>query len=114
MQIFTKTLLVTIYLLVLLARFVNLVLGRDRLRLGDVSHGESFWIDRCAQPNIPSYFSEQSCSEGGSEASAARPLTRLLRHVARLYRPPRETLGGIYKASAEREQGIPDEVYTLW
>jgi len=114
MQIFTKTLPVTIYLLVLVARFVNLVLGRDRLRLGDVSRGESFWIDRCAQPNIPSYFSEQSCSEGGSERSAARPLILLLRGVARLYTPPPRSDGANYKASAEREHGIPDEVYTLW
>jgi hypothetical protein len=113
MQISTKTLLVIIYPLLLLAWLVNLVLGRDRLRLHDPS-GDSYWIERHAQPNTISYFSEESCSEGGSEPSAARLLTRLMRGIARLYRPPQRTGRAIYKASAEREQGIPDEVYTLW
>jgi hypothetical protein len=114
MQIPTKTLLLLIYPVVLVAWLVNQVLGRDRLRLRDIPGGESCWIERCSQPNTASYFSEESCAEGAGELSAARPLTRLLRGIARLYRPPRRATGAIYKASAEREQGIPDEVYTLW
>jgi hypothetical protein len=114
MQIPAKTLLVIIHPLLLLCWLVNLVLGRDRLRLYDFASAESYWIERRDQPNITSYFSEESCSEGGVEPSAARLLTRLLRGIARLYRPRREVATGIYKASAEREQGIPDEVYTLW
>jgi len=114
MQISTKILLVLMYPLLLLARVLNLVSGRERLRLHDVSGGRSFWIDRRVQPNAISYFSEHSCSEGGSERSAARPLILLLRGVARLYTPPLRSDGANYKASAEREHGIPDEVYTLW
>jgi len=110
----TKALLVVAYPLVLLAWLVNLVFGRDRLRLQDTQGRESCWIARQAQPSTLSYFSEQSLSEGGSEWSAARPLTRLLRGVSRLYTPPRPEKGAVYKASADREQGIPDEVYTLW
>ena len=109
-----KTLLVIAYPLVLLAWFVNLVLRRDHLRLHDIPKEESCWIKRRARPSTLSYFSEESSSEGGSEWSAAKPLIRLLNGIARLYTPPRRASGTIYKASAEREKGIPDEVYTLW
>jgi hypothetical protein len=114
MHIPTKILLVVIYPLLLLAWLVNRILRRDRLRLNDVPRGESCWIERRLQPNIASYFSEESCSEGVGKLTEARPLTRLLHSIARFYMPPRETSEAIYKASAEREQGIPDEVYTLW
>src|SRR4249920_2784633 len=108
----TKTLAVLTYPLALVARAVNLILRRDRLNLHDVPSNESFWIERHTQPDTASYFSERSCSEGGTEPSAAKALTELLRGIARLHRPPRKVAEGIYKASAEREQGIPDEVYT--
>jgi hypothetical protein len=111
---FTKTLLVVIYPLVLLAWLVNLLLGRNRLRLNRIPNKQSCWIERRGQPNTVTYFSEASCAEGDEKPSAARPLTRLLRGIARLYMPPRQAAGAIYKPSAEREQGIPDEVYTLW
>ena len=114
MHILTKTLLVFVYPLLLLAWLVNLILRRDRLRLHDVLSGASCWIERRAQPTTQSYFSEESRAEGGGEPSAARPLTQLLCGVARLYAPRRQSGAAIYKASAEREQAIPDEVYTFW
>jgi hypothetical protein len=114
MQIPTRTFLIVIYPLLVLAWLVNRLLRRDRLRLLDLASGGSYWIERRAQPTTQSYFSEESWAEGGGEASAARPLTRFLQGIARLYAPRRQATGGIYKASADREQGIPDEVYTLW
>jgi hypothetical protein len=114
MRILTKSLLVTFYPLLLLARLINLILGRDRLQLRIPMDQKSLWVERTKEPNIQSYFSEASRCEGGDEASAARPLSRLLRGVARLYTPPRGAAGGVYQASADRQQGIPDEVYTLW
>jgi len=114
MQIPTKIFLIAIYPLLLLTWLMNLLLRRDRLRLRNVASAVSYWRERRAQPTTQSYFSEESWAEGGGEASAARPLTRLLHAIARLYAPRRQSAGGIYKASAEREQGIPDEVYTLW
>ena len=114
MQIPTKTLLIFVYPLLLLAWLVNLVLRWDRLRLHDVPSAESCWIERRAQPTTQSYFSEESCAEGGGEPSAARLLSRFLHCIARLYAPRRQAGGAVYKASAERQQGIPDEVYTLW
>jgi hypothetical protein len=115
MLILTKTLLVIVYPLLLLAWLVNKMLRRDRLRLYDVPSAESCWIERRAQ-HLPvlSYFSEESCSEGGGEESTSRPLVLLLRGIARVYTPSRQVSGAMYKASADREQGIPDEVYTLW
>ena len=60
-------------------------------------------------------FSEESCAEGGGEPSAGKPVTRFLCGIARAYtRRADEPAEDVYKASAEREQGIPDEVYTLW
>jgi hypothetical protein len=114
MQIVAKILLVVIYPLLVLAWLVNLLLGRDRLRLHNVPSQESCWIERRSQPSTASYFFEASCFEGGDEPSAARPLSRLLRGIARLYTPPRQAAGVVYEASADRKQGIPDEVYTLW
>jgi hypothetical protein len=111
---FTKALLVFIYPLVLVSWLVNLVLGCNRLRLNRISKEQSCWIERRGRPNIASYFSEASCSEGEEKPSAARPLARLLCGIARFYTPPRQTVGTTYRPSAEREQGIPDEVYTLW
>ena len=114
MQVITKILLVSIYPLLLLAWLVNLLLDRNRLRLRRISSKESHWLERRRQPSTASYFSEASRSEGGDEPSAARALARFLRGIAGLYTPPRQAAGAVYEASADREQGIPDEVYTLW
>jgi hypothetical protein len=111
---FMRALLVFIYPLVLVARLLNLVLGRNRLRLNRIPKEQSCWIERHGRTNTATYFSEASCSEGEEKPSAARPLARLLCRIARLYTPPRQAVGATYKPSAEREQGIPDEVYTLW
>ena len=110
----TKTLLIFVYPLLLLAWLVNLALRRDRLRLHDVPSRESCWIERRAQPTTQSYFSEELLAEGSGEASAAKPLTRFLHGIARLYAPRRQAGAAIYNASSQREPGIPDEVYTLW
>jgi len=110
----TKTLLVVLYPLLLVAWLANLVLRRDRLGLQDRSNNGSYWIERRGRPNTAAYFSEASCAEGGNEPSAAMPVARLLRAIAHLYAPPRCIVEPIYKASVDRERGIPDEVYTLW
>jgi hypothetical protein len=111
---FTKALLFFIYPLVLVAWLVNFVLGPNRLRLNRIPKEQSCWMERRGRPNTATYFAEASCSEGEEKPSAARPLARLLCGIARLYTPPRQVVGATYKPSAEREQGIPDEVYTLW
>ena len=114
MQNVTKGLLVLLYPLLLLAWLVNVVLGRDRLQLHRVADGTTCWIERRAQPNTVSYFSEGSYSEGSGRSSAATPVIWALRIIAGLYKPRQRATEMVYKASAEREEGIPDEVYTLW
>src|SRR5262249_18408527 len=114
MRIPTRILLISIYPALLLARLANLILRRDRLRLHDLRSGESCWIERHARSTTQSHFSEESWVNGGGETSAAKPLSRFLCNIARLYAPGRGAGVAIYKAAAEREKGIPDEVYTLW
>jgi hypothetical protein len=113
MQAFTKTILVTLYPLLVLARLANHLLGFDRLRLQNLPAAPSYWIER-RQPDLASYFSEASQCEGSKGPSVAKIVSALLGSAARLYRPRRRSSEIVYKASAEREQGIPDEVYTLW
>ena len=110
----TKILLVLMYPLVLLARAVNSVFKWDRLHLREGKREQSCWIARQETPDILRYFSEQSSSEGAPASSAAGLILTVLWSLSRLYRPRRTMRGGTYKSSAEREQGIPDEVYTLW
>jgi hypothetical protein len=114
MKILTKILLIGIYPLLLLVWLINLVLGWDRLRLHKPPSEKSCWIKRGPVSSTSSYFSEASRAEGGDESSAARPLIRMLCGIARLYAPPRQATEAVYTASADRDQGIPDEVYTLW
>jgi hypothetical protein len=110
----TKILLVLMYPIVLLARAVNSVFKWDRLHLREGKPEQSCWIARQETPDILRYFSEQSSSEGAPASSAASLILTVLWSLSRLYRPRRASSGGRYESSAEREQGIPDEVYTLW
>jgi hypothetical protein len=116
MDALTRILLSALYPLLMLAWLVNKLLGRNRLRLLNPPGNASYWIERRNQPDTTSYFSEVSCCEGGDEASVVRHFTLLLRSIARLYARSRQDTyaGTIYTASDDREQPIPDEIYTLW
>ena len=100
------------YPLLILAGLGNRLIGFDRLRLRK-SVQPSHWLER-PQPDLASYFSEASQCEGNGGPSLVKPVACLFELVARLYRPRRQTGEPNYKPSAERDQGIPDEVYTLW
>lgn len=113
MNMLTKLFLVLIYSILLFALFLNALLGRDPMRRREPD-GDSCWILRKVQPDCMSYFSEQSVAEGyghGGFGGLARGLLKLL---GRLNSPDRSAPGEKYSAAADREQGIPDEVYTLW
>ena len=50
-----------------------------------------------------------------SEASGmGRVAFRLLIWLSRAYAPRREQPAGKFQTAADREEGIPDELYTLW
>ena len=110
---FMKVLLILLYPVVVLSRLGNHFLGFDRLRLRKQSAAASYWTER-NQPNFVSYFLESSQCEGGKGSSVAKIATGLLENAARLYRPRAQLKETVYNASAEREPGISDEIYTLW
>lgn len=108
-----KLLLILLYPLLLLARALNALLGRDPMRLRE-PRGESCWIPRAAQPDSASYFSEASVAEGKGHGGFGGLARGPLKVLARLHSPARPAPGEKYSTAADREQGIPDEVYTLW
>jgi hypothetical protein len=129
MDLVSRMLLVLVYGLVVPVRLVRILLRRDTLTLRRPINAQSYWVVREAQPDALSYFSESSAAEGrpplredasGHRARGAAPLfTPLLRTIARFRAPPHEPRADKYAAhkyaeAAGREQGIPDEVYTLW
>ena len=113
MNVLTRILLVVLYPLLILARLFNALFGRDPMRLHEPPEA-SFWIVRSAQPDGGSYFSEESVAEGREHKGFGPIAGGPLRMLARFYSPPRAVPGEKYSAVADREQGIPDEVYTLW
>ena len=113
MRIVTALLLALTYPLVVGARLLDVLLGRDPLRLREPS-GASLWIPRAAQPDSTSYFSESSVAEGKGAGGFGWIAAAPLRWLSRLHRGPRSSPGEDYAPAADREQGIPDEVYTLW
>jgi hypothetical protein len=74
----------------------------------------SCWITRASQPNATSYFSEASSAEGRGQRGFGWLVRGPLKLLARLHAPPRPAPSESYSAAADREQGIPDEIYTLW
>lgn len=113
MNALMNILLVLLYPVMLFARVLNALLGRDPLRLRR-PEGESFWIARGLEPDRVSFFSEMSVTEGHNNGGMGRIAASLLTRLSRINAPPRTTPGEKYSASVDREQGIPDEVYTLW
>ena len=107
----TRLILVVAYSLLLGERGLNWLRRRDPLRLGEPA-ADSLWIRREAQPVALDYFSEASVAEGlGHSGLGGRTLARAL---ARLSGPKRDQPAGKFSPAADREVGIPDEVYTLW
>ena len=124
MNTLMKLLLFFLYLALWPVGLVRHWLGVDDLQLRPPPPEASYWIVRGPPPAAASYFSEASTVEGvaarngGGEIKvgrgAARFLAPLFLTAARLFAPPRQAEGRGYAAGAEREKGIPDEVYTLW
>jgi hypothetical protein len=112
MNSLTRFVLAFVYLLVLPLRWWHNLRGYDRLRLKRPQTGDSYWSARDHDPDVQSYFLERSVAEGSSDRGAGMIAT-LLRLLAKMYAPPREVSTSLIN-TAEREQGIPDEIYTLW
>lgn len=109
----TRVFLVLLYPLLLVARLFNALLRRDPLRRGRPAAG-SLWVERQNASNDAGYFSEASPVEEGGQASAAWLPETVLVALSRWYAPPRSRPNAKFSAAADRDQGIPDEMYTLW
>jgi hypothetical protein len=100
------------YPLVILSRLLNAVLGRDPLRFAEPKE-RSLWIVRESSSSDAAYFNETSPAEGAAHGGFGRVPESILLRVARWYAPSRSQPREKFTA-ANREQGIPDEMYTLW
>ena len=109
----TTLLLTLLYPLLLAARLFNALLGRDPLRRARPGAG-SLWVERNTTSSDASYFSEVSPSETRGRTSAGWLPELVLVSLSRWYAPPRLRPNEKFSAAADREQGIPDEMYTLW
>ncbi len=98
-----------VYPLLVLQRLRNIVRGRDPLRRTE-PRAASLWIERQPAASDVTYFSESSPAEADLPSLAERVLAALARRFA----PPRLQPKEKFSAAADREQGIPDEMYTLW
>jgi hypothetical protein len=104
--------LILIYILWLPFMLIARLFGRDALRLKDPG-GASYWIAREPTIRRESYFSQASDHEGKGAGSPV--MAGVLRRLASLYAPPQVKAGEKSIASAaDREHGVPDEIYTLW
>lgn len=96
-----------IYPLMMAANAVDRLAGRDPLRLRP-SRAESYWRPRRTAPDA-AYFSE-SADTAPLHPSCARPLVRIFVLVSRLRMRSRTAPGIVH----DRNDDIPDEIYTLW
>lgn len=108
-----KLVLAVVYPVVLIGRLLNRFTGRDPLRLREPAV-DSFWIPRATRQSAAEYFQESSSVEGSGHHGWGGPAAAILRRLARFTAPRRLQPGERYSAGADREQGIPDEIYTLW
>ena|SRR5437867_5682725 len=122
MYVVSKVFLAFIYALIIPLRLWHILRGYDRMHLRRSGDKGSYWIPRKQVPDLQSYFLESSQSEGRCPCAkesvcihrgGARWITLLLRLLAKAYAPARSIPSGRF-STADREQGIPDEIYTLW
>lgn len=113
MELLTKVILVLLYPILILGRILNILSGRDPLRLREPK-GDTCWIERGPQASGNAYFLEASEHERRNHGGFGRLATLIFGWVSQLFAPPRKNTGEDFRASVDREQDIPDEVYTLW
>jgi hypothetical protein len=113
METLTKLILILLYPLLIIGRLLNHWLGRDPLRLNppDIA---SFWIERGKEPSRASYFAEASEREGCAHGGFGSVAGAAFLQVAAVVAPTAAGKDEEFRAAADRDQDIPDEVYTLW
>jgi hypothetical protein len=121
----TWALLAMLYFALLPLMWLTRRANRARLQL-DNPGTASYWLVRKADAGRDSYFSEVSTVEGipapreglenGPHIGGGSPLlAAMLNTIAGWYAPPRKPIAGkAIPSMADREHGVPDEIYTLW
>jgi hypothetical protein len=120
-----RALLGILYFLTLPLMLLTKSAAKRRLQLDDPGTA-SYWIVRKGDADRDSYFSESSVAEGATaprEGAEGGPrigggsfwLASLLVMLSGMFKP-REALPGSKAAPsiADRDKGVPDEIYTLW
>ena len=101
-------------LCILPGKAAAVVFGRDSLRLRRPAGATSYWLPKAPAGGLESYFSTGHGRPERGAASATWFVLPAFYGVARLVAPRRRDLIESRTSAAEREQGIPDEIYTLW
>ncbi len=107
---------------VLPAHFVGRLRGRDSLLLRRPDR-DSYWLAKAPNGGVQSYFSQGSARVGNgttedTPAPMAGWIAPLFLWLSRGFAPRRkatiDTATSAAPSAAMRDQGIPDEIYTLW
>ena len=103
------------HLCILPAKAAGRLLGRDPLRLRKPADASTYWQPKATSGGLECYFSPGSGRTDGARPASPRYLP-LFYALARLAAPRHDPAGATETATsfAAREQGIPDEIYTLW
>lgn len=104
MEFLLRILLTLLYPLLIGARVLNALRGRDPLRLREPAG--SCWVPRPASARPRTYFSEADLRE--------RPylVERIMTRLSRPFTPRVSAAAPVERAAMPAE--LPDEVYTLW
>ena len=93
------------------ARLMRSITRRDPLRLRKPAGVDSYWLPKAQPEGRESYFSPGGRERPGGGSRLTLPLFYAL---ARLASPKRRGIAETRTSAAAREEGIPDEIYTLW
>jgi hypothetical protein len=118
----TTLILYLSYALLLPAKLLAGLRGRDPLQLKDDPSRTSYWVPRPVRTDAAAYFSESSPAEDDLAAGRADTANLHLRPAGRLALKPllwlarRQGPGRtkVAVSASDRDKGVPDEIYTLW
>jgi hypothetical protein len=118
----TTLILYLTYALLLPAKLLAGLRGRDPLQLKDDPARTSYWVPRPIRTDAAAYFCETSPAEDDIVAGRADPSTHHLRPAGRIALAPllwlakRQGPGRttVPVSASDRDKGVPDEIYTLW
>lgn len=118
-----RPLLIVLYVaLIIPSKLVGRILGRDSLMLRRRGR-QSYWLTKSRVVGVQSYFSPGSVRGGDDLGGEAPPpmsswVAPVFMSLSRRFAPHRaevtETPTTDPGFGTTREQGIPDEIYTLW